>query len=76
MSLSAVEAVLDGAEQQVFNYGLAENGVGLTVLTVDDPDASECAVLGYPEIIEQVTEIRQKIIDGEIEVIDPLTAGN
>ncbi|MBT3714820.1 MAG: hypothetical protein HOG15_15845, partial [Anaerolineae bacterium] len=47
----------------------------LTILTSDDPDSIECAILGYPDVIEQVTEIRQKIIDGEIEVVDPLFAG-
>jgi basic membrane protein A len=71
-----VEAIIQESEQQVFDYGLAENGVGLTILTSDDPDSTECAILGYPGVIEEVTEIRQMIIDGEIEVIDPLSAGN
>jgi basic membrane protein A len=72
-----LSSILEGeSDQHEFAYGLEENGVGLTVLTAEEPEETQCAILEHPEVIEQVSEIRQQIIDGEIEVIDPLTAGN
>lgn len=71
-----ISAILEGDAEHASVYGLEENGVGLTVLTSENPEETQCAILNYPEVIEQVGEIRQQIIDGEIEVIDPLTNGS
>ena len=68
-----VGGILDGnTTETVHAYGLAEGGVGLTVLTAEDPDATECVILDHPDVIEQVSDLQQQIIDGEIEVDDPL----
>jgi basic membrane protein A and related proteins len=65
--------ILEGkTTENVHAYGLAEGGVGLTVLTAEDPEATQCAILDHPDVIEQVRDLQQKIIDGEIEVDDPL----
>lgn len=53
-------------------YGLEENGIGLVALTVDDVEASECLIANSPEVIEQLEELQQQIIDGEIVVNDPM----
>ncbi len=68
-----VGGILEGkTTETVHAYGLAEGGVGLTVLTADDPEATECAILDHPDVIDQVRDLQQKIIDGEIKVDDPL----
>lgn len=55
-------------------YGLEEDGIGLVALTVDDVDASECLIADSPEVIEQLADIQQQIIDGEIVIEDPMMA--
>jgi basic membrane protein A and related proteins len=67
-----VGGILEGTGENVHASGLAEGGVGLTVLTADDPESTQCAILDHPDVIEQVRDLQQKIIDGEIEVDDPL----
>lgn len=72
----SVSGIIEGtATENVRTYGLAEDGVGLTVLTFDNPEESQCAILEHPDVIERVRELEQEIIDGQIEVVDPLTAG-
>lgn len=68
-----VGGIIEGdTTENVHAYGLAEGGVGLTVLTADDPQTTECAILDHPDVIDQVSELQQQIIDGDIEVTDPL----
>jgi basic membrane protein A and related proteins len=68
-----VGGIIEGnTSENVHEYGLAEGGVGLTVLTADDPQTTECAILNYPDVIDQVGDLQQQIIDGDIEVDDPL----
>lgn len=68
-----VSATINESDQQVFDYGLEENGVGLTVLTLNNPDQTQCGILDHPEVIDEVTALRQDIIDGKISVQDPLS---
>ena len=72
--IEGVGEVLDGNTGGLTAYGLAEGGVGLTGLE-DGVEDSQCLIADYPEILEQVAEVRDQIIAGELEVQDPLTAG-
>ncbi len=72
--LEGVGEVLDGKTGGLTAYGLAEGGVGLTGLEEGVED-SQCLIADYPEILEQVAAVRDQIVNGELEVQDPLTAG-
>ncbi|MCM3784648.1 BMP family protein [Neobacillus mesonae] len=52
------------------SYGLKEDGVGLTFVTRDSE--SELSPFIGQEVVDQVKEIKEKIVSGEIEVKDPL----
>jgi basic membrane protein A len=69
-----VSAAVNSSQQRQFAYGLKENGVGLTVLTLPNPEQSQCGIRQHPEVIERVKGIRQQILDGRITVKDPLTS--
>jgi basic membrane protein A len=66
----SVTAILGGESGGFQVYGLAEDGVGLTGLTEDVAD-SGCLIAERQDVIDQLTEIRQQIIDGTITVDDP-----
>ncbi|WP_210481196.1 BMP family ABC transporter substrate-binding protein [Naasia sp. SYSU D00948] len=72
--LEGVGEVLDGNTGGLTAYGLKEGGVGLTGLEEGVED-SQCLIADYPEVIEQVSAVRDQIVSGELEVEDPLTAG-
>jgi basic membrane protein A len=67
-----VGQVLDGTAENVNSYGLAEGGMDVSSLTDDNAD---CVIMDHPDIIEQVEQVKQEIIDGTVEVTDPLAAG-
>ncbi len=70
---SSVQEILDGNTSGVTSYGLADGGVSLTSLE-DGFAESQCVITEYPDVIEQVKIIRDKIISGEITVDDPAAA--
>ncbi|MCJ7626061.1 MAG: BMP family ABC transporter substrate-binding protein, partial [Anaerolineaceae bacterium] len=71
---NTIEAFLDGElSGGFFDYGLAEGGTDLAVFAFPDED-TQCVLKDYPEIMEQVREVRQQIIDGELVIPDPLFA--
>lgn len=69
-----IDQVLEGSAENFNSFGLAEGGTGVIALQ-DDVADSECVIADHPEIIEQVKETAQQIIDGSLEVPDPLFAG-
>lgn len=69
-----IDQVLAGDAPQFASFGLAENGTGVVALT-DELADSGCVIADHPDIVEQVKAAAQEIIDGTIEVPDPLTAG-
>jgi basic membrane protein A and related proteins len=69
-----VRAAAGGSQQRQLTYGLKENGVGLTVLTLPNPEQSQCAIRQHPQFIQRVKDLRQRILDGTITVKDPLTS--
>lgn len=72
--VEAVDAIMNDTGESVLVYGLADKGIGLTSLTSDNPAESQCVIMEHPELIEQLQEIQQKIIDGEITIEDPMFA--
>jgi basic membrane lipoprotein Med (substrate-binding protein (PBP1-ABC) superfamily) len=67
-----VGQVLDGKAENVNSYGLAEGGMDVSSLTDDNAD---CVVMEHDDVLRKVEETKQGIIDGQIKVTDPLTAG-
>ena len=41
---------------------------------LEDAENSECEIMEHPDVIERLQEIQQQIIDGEIQIEDPLSA--
>lgn len=72
--LTAVGEILDGNSGGFKSYGLAEGGVSVTGLE-EDVAASQCLIADHPDVIEQVAQVRDAIVSGELVVVDPLTAG-
>lgn len=62
--------ILDGTAEPVSSYGLAEEGMDLVSLAEGGAE-SGCTVIDRPEVLEQVEQIKQQIIDGELEIADP-----
>lgn len=71
---SLIDQILEGGAESFNSFGLAEGGTGVIALQ-DDLADSGCVIADHPEIVEQVKEAAQQIIDGTLEVPDPLTAG-
>lgn len=70
--VQAIDSIMEGNDETFLTYGLKEGGIGLVALTTDNPEESQCVIMDHPDVIEQVTEIQQQIIDGEITVQDPM----
>ena len=72
--MESIDAILKGSDDDLLVYGLASSGIGLVSLTTENPSESQCLIMEHPEVIEKLQEIRQKIIDGDIIVHDPMAA--
>lgn len=68
-----IDQTLEGNVQTLNSFGLAEGGTGVIAIQ-DDVADSGCVIADHPDIIRQVEEAAQQIIDGTLEVPDPLTA--
>jgi basic membrane protein A and related proteins len=69
-----IKSVLDGTAENVNSYGLAEEGVGVVAL-LDDVDDSDCVIKEHPDVIDAVREANDAIVDGSLELDDPMLAG-
>lgn len=69
-----ITKILDGTAEPVSVYGLAEGGMNIVSLTEDAAD-SQCTVMEHPDVVEKLAEVKQQIIDGEIEIEDPAAQG-
>ncbi len=68
--VSEIGKILEGSAEPVSSYGLAEGGMDVVSLT-DEAETSECTVMDHPEVVEELADVKQQIIDGEIEIADP-----
>lgn len=71
--IQLVDLVLTGEASNFESFGLAEDGMSPTSLTEDAED-SGCVIMDHPDIIDAMREARDEIIDGELEVPDPLAS--
>ncbi|QVQ50077.1 BMP family ABC transporter substrate-binding protein [Spiractinospora alimapuensis] len=67
-----INRILDGDTGGSLSYGLAEEGIGVVGLLDDEVADSECVIAEHEDVIEELREIQDKIIDGEITIDDPL----
>lgn len=66
-----IDQILAGEAESVVSFGLAEGGTGVMALS-DELAESECVIADHPDVVEAVKEAADGIIDGSIEVPDPL----
>jgi basic membrane protein A len=66
-----INSILDGSAEPLTSFGLAEGGTGVMAIS-GELESSECLIADYPEIIEQVQTAADQIIEGSLEVPDPL----
>ena len=69
--VTEIGKILDGSAEPLSSYGLAEGGMDIISLS-EDAASSQCTVMDNPELVSQLTDIKQQIIDGDIVVPDPL----
>lgn len=69
-----INRILDGETGGSLSYGLAEEGIGITGLMEDEVDDSECVIADHPDVIDEIRDIHDQIVDGEITIDDPLDA--
>ncbi len=69
--VSEIGKILNGEAQPITSYGLAEGGMDIVSMTEGAAD-SQCTVMEHPEVVTKLTEVKQDIIDGKIEIPDPL----
>jgi len=68
--VSEIGKILEGSNDPVSSYGLAEGGMDIVSLT-DEAADSQCTVMEHPEVVEKLAEVKQQVIDGDIELVDP-----
>ncbi len=69
-----INEVLDGTATEFTSFGLAEGGTGVMALS-DDLATSDCVIADHPDIVDEVKVAAAAIIDGTLEIPDPLTEG-
>src|SRR5699024_10973183 len=71
--VTEIGKILEGTADPVSSYGLAEGGMNIVSLT-DDAEESQCTVMEHSDLVSKLGDLRQQIIDGELEVEDPMAA--
>jgi basic membrane protein A len=66
----AIESIAAGTQPQTVSYGLKEGAVSLTGLEAGAGD-SQCVIARYPEVLAKLSQVRERIIDGQIKIPDP-----
>ena len=71
---NSIQDLIDGNLTAGFHdYGVADGGVDLAVFAWPDID-TECVLAEHPDVMDKVSEVRQQIIDGSLEIPDPMWA--
>jgi basic membrane protein A and related proteins len=68
-----VDAILDGKRGETRSYGVKEEGISLTGLQ-PDVDKSQCVIADHPDVLAEVTQLRDEINAGTITIDDPAAA--
>lgn len=66
-----IQQVLDGTAAAFNSFGLAERGMGVVALS-DELAASDCVIKDFPEVIELVRDVHDRIVSGELVLEDPM----
>ena len=74
VTVQSIDAIMAGEGEQVVAYGLKEEGIGIVPFALEDAENSGCVIMDHPDVIERLEEIQQQIIDGEIQIQDPMAA--
>jgi basic membrane protein A len=72
--VDSVESILGGTDETSLVYGLESGNMGLIAFTADNPEDSQCVLQDHPEVIEQVQELQDQIISGDLVIEDPMFA--
>lgn len=68
--VTEIGKILEGSNERVASYGLAEGGMDLVSLAEGGAE-SQCTVVEHPDVLEAVKQAKQEIIDGTIVLEDP-----
>jgi basic membrane protein A and related proteins len=65
------DQIFAGNAPAVASFGLKEDGMDIVSLA-PGAESSGCRVMGFPDIVAKLKDIRQQIVDGQITIPDPL----
>ncbi|MBP1325751.1 basic membrane protein A [Leucobacter exalbidus] len=70
---TVVGEIMDGVSSKdaTTSFGLKEEGMTIVSLA-EGAEESQCTVMENPEVLEQVTQVRDDIVSGKVKVTDPL----
>jgi basic membrane protein A and related proteins len=71
-TVQSIDAIMAGQPGGLQVYGLKEGGIGVVPLALDNPEASQCEIMNYPDVIARVQEYQDQIISGELTLQDPM----
>jgi len=66
----AVRGLVAGTQPSLISYGLKEGVVNMTALE-EGAESSQCVVAKMPDVLKKVSDIRDRIVAGEIVIRDP-----
>ena len=73
--VESVDAILAGTAPPLRSYGLADGGLVLASLDPETAGSSQCVLEKHPDVLQKARDLRQEIIDGRIQIPDPMAAG-
>ena len=72
--LNSVDVIKNGAEASFTAVGLKEGGMGLMALKPDMLAESQCLIAEQKEVLDEVRKAAEKIMNGSLEIKDPMFA--
>ena len=72
--LNSVDVIKNGAEASFTAVGLKEGGMGLMALKPDMLAESQCLIAEQTEVLDEVRKAAEKIMNGSLEIKDPMFA--
>ncbi len=72
--INSVDAIMAGAKASVSAVGLKEGGMSVMALQEDKLAASKCLIAQHPDVIAKMREIAGQIMDGSLQLDDPMFA--
>lgn len=72
--ISSIDAIMSGAKSSISSVGLKEGGMSLMALRQDQLGSSKCLIAEDAQVLERVRAEAMRIIDGSLELKDPMFA--